>query len=267
MRYTWIFLLALLGSVFPAKAQDIGEADMVGGTREWDYLLEHLMQYPYSSLKAGEKGTVSIDCFISPDGTLEEIEFVKTVSEELDLEAVRLLKHVVWKPTVFNGKYTIGKTRMSIKFYPDRYYRYCRDRGYRQLPTPVLPVSDETKIYEPTEVDSVAKPLIPEGWEAYPYILKQLKYPEEAARLNVQGQVRIAYVVERSGHVTNIDVIHTLAGGCPQEVVRVLRSLKWIPAIADGKAVRSRQEISVLFQLSNNGTTKQFIDGAQQGIY
>lgn len=247
--------------------QEYGEPDMVGGMREWKYLLEHEMQYPYESIKTGEKGTVSVDCYISAEGELEEIEFVNSVSENLDREAVRLLKHVVWKPAVFNGEFTSGKTRMAIKFYPDRYYRYCRDRGYRQLPTPVLPVSEETKIYTKEEVDSVAKPLIPEGWEAYPYILKQLKYPEEAVRLSVQGEVHLAYVVERSGHVTNIEVIHTLAGGCPQEVVRVLRSLKWIPAIADGQAVRSRQEISVLFQLNSNGTAQDFVFGGRQGIY
>ena len=155
---------------------------------------------------------------------------------------------------------------MFVKFYPERYYRYCRDRGYRQLPTPVLPVSEETGIYKRNEVESVAKPLIPEGWEAYPYILKQLKYPEEAVRLSVQGKVRIAYVVERSGHVTNIEVLHTLAGGCPQEVVRVLRSLNWIPVIADGQAVRSRQEITVLFQLNSFGTAQEFIYNGQ-GIY
>ena len=259
--------LIILSPLFHATlAQEYGEPGMVGGMREWKYLLEHEMQYPYSALQAGEKGTVSIDCYISPEGELEEIEFVNSVSEELDREAVRLLKHVVWKPAVFNVQFTSGKTRMFVKFYPERYYRYCRDRGYRQLPTPVLPVSEETEIYKRNEVESVAKPLIPEGWEAYPYILKQLKYPEEAVRLSVQGKVRIAYVVERSGHVTNIEVLHTLAGGCPQEVVRVLRSLNWIPAIADGQAVRSRQEITVLFQLNSSGTAQEFIYNGQ-GIY
>ena len=248
-------------------AQKVREPDIVGGKREWKYLVETQLQYPYASIQAGEQGTVSIDCYVSGSGKLEEIEFIKSVSPAVDREALRILKHVVWRPGVYEGSQIQGVTRMKIDFFPDRYYRYCRNRGYRLLPHPVTPVSEETTLYTKEEVDSVAKPLIPGGWEAFPYILSKLKYPEDAVRESIQGEVRLRYVVEQSGHITNVEIVQNVGGGCPQEVTRVLRSLDWIPAIRNGMAVRSTQEISILFHLEAGGTAKEFVYGAQQGIY
>ncbi len=266
MRRRFFFIPFLLTS-FISFGQELIEPGPVGGMREWKHIVHYQMQYPYASIQANEKGTVSIDCFISSEGKLTEIEFVKTVSEALDRETVRLLNLVVWEPAMYGSTTMSGKVRMHIDYYPERYRKYCQERGYRKLPQPVRPVSSSKKIYSSVEVDSVAKPLVPEGWEAFPYILTLIKYPEDAIRNNVQGEVRLRYVVERSGDISNIQTVHNLAGGCPQEVVRVLRSLSWIPAIKNGEAVRSTQEISIQFRLSNEGTQTQFINGGREGIY
>lgn len=262
-----ILLLSLFLCAYASLGQDYFEPQPMGGLREWKHIVLHQMQYPFSSIENNEKGTVSIDCFISAEGELKEIAFVKSVSEALDNETVRLLNLVVWEAGSYGGNKIAGQVRMHINFFPERYRKYCQTRGYRQLPQPVRPVSDSRKIYTKEQVDSVAKPLVPEGWEAFPYILTLIKYPEDAVRNNVQGEVRLRYVVERSGDITNIQTLHTLAGGCPQEVLRVLRSLSWIPAIANGEAVRSFQEISVQFRLSNTGTQTQFINAGREGIY
>jgi TonB family protein len=266
MRRRLFFFFFVLTTSF-AWSQELIEPGPVGGMREWKHIVHYQMQYPYASIQANEKGTVSIDCFISSAGELTEIEFIKSVSEALDRETVRLLNLVVWDPATYGSSRMSGKVRMHIDYYPERYRKYCQERGYRKLPQPVRPVTDSRKILASHQVDSLAKPLIPEGWEAFPYILTLVKYPEDAVRNNVQGEVRLRYVVERSGDITNIQTIHNLAGGCPQEVVRVLRSLRWIPAIKNGEAVRSTQEISIQFRLSNAGTQTQFINGGREGIY
>ena len=262
-----ILILSLFLCTSTVFGQEYIEPQPVGGMREWKHIVVHQMQYPYASIQNNEKGTVSLDCFITAEGELKEILFAKKVSEALDKETVRLLNLVVWEPASYGGNKVAGQVRMHIDFYPERYRKYCETRGYRQLPQPVRPVSESKKIYKKEEVDSVAKPLVPEGWEAFPYIVAQIKYPEDASRNNVQGEVRLRYVIERSGDLTNVQTLHTLAGGCPQEVLRVLRSLNWIPAIANGEAVRSFQEISVQFRLSDTGTQTQFINGGREGIY
>ncbi|WP_462253486.1 energy transducer TonB [Ekhidna sp.] len=98
-----------------------------------------------------------------------------------------------------------------------------------------------------TRVDEPAKH--PEGivkmWDR---ILKDLKYPEEAAKNGIKGRVFVTFVVEKDGSFSNIQVAKSIGFGCDEEAVRIVESLpNWDPAKIDGKVVRQKTAMNFLF--------------------
>lgn len=79
------------------------------------------------------------------------------------------------------------------------------------------------------------------------FIINNLKYPSDD--MCVQGRVVIAFVVERDGAITNVDVARGVDPALDAEAVRVVSMMpKWIPAKNNGKIVRSRYYLPVVFK-------------------
>lgn len=84
----------------------------------------------------------------------------------------------------------------------------------------------------------------------YKYISKNLKYPEPARRLGVEGRVFVQFVVERDGSITDVKALKGIGGGCDEEAVRIVsKSPSWEPARQRGQPVRSRVIIPLIFTL------------------
>ena len=80
------------------------------------------------------------------------------------------------------------------------------------------------------------------------YIYSQITYPEEAAKFNVTGVVRLSIIIETSGLLSNLLVREAVGGGCTEETIDVVKDLKWVPGIIDGVAVRTQCELSIKFE-------------------
>ena len=91
----------------------------------------------------------------------------------------------------------------------------------------------------------------PGGREAWTKFLnKNLKYPKQAKRMGVEGNVYLSFIVDRTGTISDISVIREVGGGCDEEAVRVLeKSPKWTPGKQRGKAVIQRMTIRIIFRL------------------
>lgn len=91
----------------------------------------------------------------------------------------------------------------------------------------------------------------PGGTEALgKFLLKNLKYPPEAQRANVQGKVFMSFVVSPDGSISDVNVMKGLGFGCDQEATRVVKSMpKWAPGKQSGRAVKSRFTLPITFQL------------------
>jgi protein TonB len=99
-------------------------------------------------------------------------------------------------------------------------------------------------------VDTLAVPRIPGGLRALPqFLATNLHYPPEAFRLDIQGQVSIEFVVETSGTISNLRTLNFLGGGCDTEAMRLARTICWIPAVKNGKHVRSIMKLDIQFRL------------------
>lgn len=67
------------------------------------------------------------------------------------------------------------------------------------------------------------------------YINKNLKYPQVAQILGIDGKLQMQFVVEKDGSIVEAKALNCIGAGCEAEAERVLlNSPKWTPGIQNG---------------------------------
>ena len=106
---------------------------------------------------------------------------------------------------------------------------------------------------EPEKVFDMVEqmPTFPGGQaELMAYLGKNIKYPTIAQENGTQGRVIIQFVVERDGSITDVRVARGVDPYLDKEAVRVVQHMpKWIPGKQNGKAVRVKFTVPVMFRL------------------
>lgn len=81
------------------------------------------------------------------------------------------------------------------------------------------------------------------------YIKKNLKYPAKAYMDGIKGTVVVSFVVEKTGELSNVQVIRNAESSLDREAVRLVKYMpRWIPALKNGSKVRSRTSVSIVFE-------------------
>lgn len=81
------------------------------------------------------------------------------------------------------------------------------------------------------------------------YIKKNMKYPAKAYMDGIKGTVIVSFVVEKTGEVSNVQVAKSAEPSLDREAVRLVKYMPlWSPAIKNGRKVRSRTSVSVVFE-------------------
>ncbi len=84
----------------------------------------------------------------------------------------------------------------------------------------------------------------------YNYVAENLRYPQQAIRMGVTGNVFLKFVVEKDGRLTDVQAVKGIGSGCDEEAVRVLASAPaWIPGKQRGRPVRVSMVIPIRFVL------------------
>lgn len=82
------------------------------------------------------------------------------------------------------------------------------------------------------------------------FLSKTIKYPVRAQENNLQGQVIIDFIVGKDGGLKDFVVVKDFDKECTEYAIRVLEtSPEWLPAVKDGKAVCSKQSVTIYFKL------------------
>jgi TonB family protein len=77
----------------------------------------------------------------------------------------------------------------------------------------------------------------------------QPPYPARAKQLGISGTLKFRVVFSPSGEVTDIKVTQGLGGGLSEAVAPIVKSIKFLPAVKDGRLVPQYAEISYNFRL------------------
>lgn len=108
-------------------------------------------------------------------------------------------------------------------------------------------VEDENTVYYVVE----EMPEYPGGMSAMMrFIVKNLKYPEEAQKNGIKGRVLVNFVVDVDGTLTEIKVFQAVNPYLDKEAIRVVSSMpKWKPGRQKGKPVKVKYTIPINFSL------------------
>lgn len=252
-KLTKLWKMFVLIFIFPGSiaAQDVLLPQNYGGKRHLKEFIKEEMVYPEKAIENNVQGEVEISFLINADGSTTDYKVSKSVSEELDLEALRICRKILWYPATDIGLPIPYINQVAIKFDIKKYQKLVKNRGYDQIEYPFKPIDTSGKIYQFVDVDKTPKPVYPGSDKSFgSFVSNNLTYPEAAFKQNVSGAVKLEFVVETSGRISNIVVDKALGGGCTEEAIRVVRLINWIPAIFNEQAVRSWMCLEITFDIA-----------------
>ncbi|MCA8831836.1 TonB family protein [Hymenobacter pini] len=136
-----------------------------------------------------------------------------------------------WMPAMLNGKPIATTRTVPVDFYPT-------------APTPAP---------EPVYAYADQMPILGGTTEKQPFprsIYQALRYPAEALRQQLEGEVLVYFVVNEQGQVTQTQVIRSVASSLDAEALRVINSLPaGSPAMHQGKPVQVYYVVPVTFSI------------------
>ncbi|MCX2474274.1 energy transducer TonB [Pedobacter sp. MC2016-05] len=236
-----LMILALTGIAMltnSVKAQKIYDFVSVekqpaypGGIVKFYQYMKNEIKYPEVAKNNKIQGKVFLSFIVEKNGKLTDVIVVRSLSKETDAEAVRVIKNSPnWNPGVLDGMPVRVKYNIAVNF------NFSGD-----------------KTSQKTSNKPGLTPEFPGGTEKlYSYLAKNIKYPKEAQKNNVQGKVFLEFNVEKNGTLTDIVVTRGLSKETDAEAMRVMRAApRWNPAIGtDGHPVKTKYRMTVNFTLS-----------------
>lgn len=82
------------------------------------------------------------------------------------------------------------------------------------------------------------------------FLQRNLRYPTQASRANVQGKVFISFTINTDGSLTNLQILKGLGFGTDEEALRVMHLMpRWKPGRQSGRTVRVRYNLPITFAL------------------
>ena len=97
------------------------------------------------------------------------------------------------------------------------------------------PYNDKQNMAVVTEQE----PFYPKGdIELYKFVLNAVKYSDEAKQKFIEGEVMLSFDVLADSTINNVNIISGVCCGINEEVQRVVKELKFAPAMQNGIKMR-----------------------------
>jgi protein TonB len=116
--------------------------------------------------------------------------------------------------------------------------------------TGTTPAPPSTEVFDAGSIEVMPEPY--GGAAAWSkFLQKNMHYPSQAVEQEKQGKVWVSFIIERDGHLSNIEVVKGPGFGMDEEALRVLKlAPAWKPGVQNKQAVRVRYTIPINFQLN-----------------
>ncbi len=251
-----IIALVLILTGHLAQAQNRQPEPVAGKNLTKDYFTQNLV-YPEADLQQGNSGKVVVGMHIDKDGNPSDYSIISTFSEAASPIAIAMVKTILWQPALHGGIPIDCEHQYTVEFNAKSYKRYWKHHERPNLPL-TLEADDSNKVYEDYHhLEQLARPYFADGSNIGTYIARNLKFPAEAKEREIQGTVRLSFVVETDGSISNIVIVNSVGGGCDNEAIRLMQETHWLPAEKDGKYVRSLNMQDITFSIGS----RNFQDG------
>jgi TonB family protein len=254
-----ILSIALLLIATQLQAQMDTPPEPYGGQSLMREFICDEMVYPENALREKTEGTVEVSFTVMTDGSKTNYFIKESVTPELDAEALRICKLIMFYPAVMASNHIIDDVTIPVKFNIKKYQRNCKKKGFDTYQAYEGPVDTSMQVYATKALDQAPQPVFEDPAMNFPkFIAENMKYPDIAFRQNISGDVELSFVVEISGRISNIEIVNPLGGGCTEEAISLLKQILWRPGVTGGKAVRSFMNARISFNLNNN-TDHQYL--------
>jgi protein TonB len=251
----------------PKRIYDAVEQPAVpkGGPAGYADYLANNQRYPNAAMQAKQEGTVLVTFVVEPSGGIGEVAVTQPVTPLLDAEAVRVIKAAPkWMPARHHGKVVRQRVTVPVSFV------LAEGSGeVVEVPAPgapkagaPLPPGAVAAVPGTTSVVGTAangaaiirpeKSAQPVGGNAafFTWIAENQKYPDLARKRHIQGKVPVEFMVQPDGSLTDVRVIQKHGSGLDEEAIRLIKAApKWEPAMYQGKPIKQKMNLPVLFQL------------------
>lgn len=203
-----------------------------GEAEEFSQWVRKRCVYPAEALSENISGRVNYSFVVDKTGKITDVLIIDSPHQSLSWEVRDIVSgSPKWTPGQ-NGK----------KKVPVRFYMHI-DFELKERP------ADSDSIYEPAGFQNGYLPQF-RNWVA-----GKIKYPYDLREEGVQGLVRVRFVIEKDGSLTNIIIDKSPHERLSSAVRRVLeKSPKWTPATLDGEPIRLRYTMPIEFQLDGDAS-------------
>jgi len=87
------------------------------------------------------------------------------------------------------------------------------------------------------------------------YLCLNLRYPHKALEQKISGEVRVSFIIDEQGRISNVKTIKSLGYGCDEEAERVVKGMpQWKPAHREGREIKVCYILPVVFELPDGRT-------------
>jgi TonB family protein len=218
-------------------------AQFPGGNDALAEFLKHNIKYPDEAREKGIQGVVSFSFIIEKDGSVSNAKVRNDSNTRggISEEIIRVIEQMPkWKPGIINREPVRVGMAVPVEF------------SLNESSAIVIPpvFDEETRAFYFPHQDRVS-PQFPGGEEArVRYLINNVRYPDYARANDIQGTVVLAFIVEKDGRVSNVEVLRSVDKRLDREAVRVVRRMpRWTPGTADGKPVRVSFSMPIAFRL------------------
>lgn len=219
-----------------------------GGASAMAKWMSENINYPESAANNGIQGRVYCSFTVEKDGSISNVQVIRSVDPALDEEAKRVLMNMPkFTPGRYKGKVVRVKYSVPVSF-------ILSGNDSDNAPPPSTTQKLERNA-DPDFVYEIAEhmPQFPGGTiSLLKWVTENIRYPENAKKNGIQGRVSCMLIVNADGSVSDVQIVIPIDPELDAEAIRVLQTLpKFTPGTIDGKAVRVRYSVPVRFKFDS----------------
>lgn len=231
------------------SAQIITKPEPISGKSLTKHFIQQHLVYPEKALAEKKGGKITVSFTVDKNGNAYNHHVIDGFDSLCIQEAIHLVKLIQWKPATNNYLPIDYEHEYIVEFSPKSYLKNIDKNKNKNIPTQEYPSEKSYKIYNYKELDKAPKPFFNNQNISFSsYLKSELRYPDQAKEFEISGSVKLNFIIETDGKVSNIVIENSVGGGCDNEAIRLIQDLSWIPGIKNDSLVRTQTTQEIIFQ-------------------
>jgi TonB family protein len=221
-----------------------------GGDDSMVSFIKRYLVYPKQAIENGIEGKVVLSFVVGTDGTLSDIQILKTPGFGCSEAAITVIRRMpAWSPGKQNGRAVPVKLHLPVTFILPQKKEHPKDVVQDEMPP--QPDNYRTGMEERIYLAAEIMPRFPGGDDSLlAFMHRNLDYPTIQSANPTEGRVIVTFVVGMDGKLSDIRVLKSLGVGFDEEAINLIKKMPaWKPGMQNGRPVAIRYNLPVTFKL------------------